>query len=57
MTGSRRTARFARILGFSEDRLAYEKGEMVDGLYVQDERIKRVDSIAKPTRKISGEGE
>jgi transcriptional regulator with XRE-family HTH domain len=41
ITGSKHTAKFARICGISEDWLAYEEGEMVDGLYVHDERIKR----------------
>jgi transcriptional regulator with XRE-family HTH domain len=40
ITGSRHTAKFARICGVSEDWLAYEEGEMLDGLYVHDEKIK-----------------
>lgn len=39
-TGSKHTSRFARACGVSEDWLAYEEGEMVDGLYVHDERLK-----------------
>lgn len=39
--GSLHTVKLARACGVNPDWLAYEEGEMVDGLYVDDERIKR----------------
>lgn len=40
ITGSKHTAKFARACGVSEDWLAYEEGEMLDGLYIHDEKLK-----------------
>lgn len=46
-TGSKHTARFARACGVSEDWLAYGEGEMLDGIYVHDEKLKRMLMIAQ----------
>lgn len=39
--GSLHSVKLARACGVTPDWLAYEQGEMVDGLHVDDERIKR----------------
>lgn len=46
--GSAHTARFARICGVSEDWLAYEEGDMLDGLYVHDTKLKQLLMVAEP---------
>lgn len=45
--GSLHTVKLARVCGVNPDWLAYEEGEMVDGLYVRDNKLKQLLMIAQ----------
>lgn len=46
-TGSKHTAKFARVLGVSEDWLAYEEGDMKNGIYVRGDKMKHLLMVAQ----------
>lgn len=45
--GSIHTLKLAKICGVSPDWLAYEEGEMLDSIYVSDDKLKRLLMIAQ----------